>query len=63
MALQKDLVVILSNGRIHILDQNLQLVQPEFRVVETEEASMLSCAFDASGKYVAFSNMKGSFDV
>lgn len=60
VSLQKDLVVLLSNGRVHILDQNLQLIHPEFRVIEAEEASMLSCAFDSTGKYAAFSNMKGS---
>jgi G protein beta subunit-like protein len=60
---QKDLVVVLSNGRVLVLDQTLQPVLPEFRVIETEEASTLACAFDSTGKFAAFTNMKGTIAV
>jgi len=60
---QKDLVAVLSNGRVLVLDQNLNLVVPEFRAIENEESSLLSFTFDSTGKYCAFSNMKGTVAV
>jgi hypothetical protein len=57
--LQKDLVLVLNNGKVQILDQNLSLVGAELKVFDNEEATVLSFAFDPSGKFCAFTNMKG----
>jgi len=53
------LVVVLQTGRVLILDQSLALVGPEFRVLESEDSTILSIAFDPSGKVCAVVNMKG----